>query len=383
MDKLTAPSDPDRAMHPTDPTSDPISRPPADRLGAPAALVVAAALGALIAGAANAAAPGADPGADPGAGPSAEPSAGPSPGGGRDTRWGETPLEIVGEGHRVREGYVAGAAELAADAERAATGTVIGASPALDALARRSAERGDAAGTHRAEPGAERSGHRHGYADVWLADVGVLLRGDRDGDGFFGSFELSIDVDTDDRDREVYAAIELSDGYGGAALRHDTASFAVYGSSSGDEYRVEFELLENHPAGYRDLRIEIRDAYDGWLLDEASAHTFSSLAALPLESEEYLRDDGRRRLPRRRSSRRRLHRRRGPRREHLRVGLRGRERAARRARAPRAGAAPPGAARPAVPIMQPGRGAPGTRPTGHARPHGQLPRHLPSIARRP
>ena len=140
---------------------------------------------------------------------------------------------------------------------------------------------------------AEGTGHANDWGATWLADVGVLLPGDldRDGDGFFAGFELTLDVDTETSAREVYAVIELTDTRGFVTLRHDSAVFTVHGYSSADRYRLEVELLSDHESGYRDLAVDIRDAYDGRLLDRASPHEFRSLAALPLEAEHDRFDD--------------------------------------------------------------------------------------------
>ena len=232
--------------------------------GAAVTLIALAVLGGTPTSPARADVPAPDPRATP------SPAA-PDPSG--EPRWAETPLVTEGDAHRVREGHVAPTSARDADAALAAGGTVVGASKAFEALARR----------HRAN-----DPHHPHYrdGDVWIADVGLLLRGDRDADGFFGGFELTVDVDTEDGYREVYAVIELSDLDGTVSLRHASGSFSVHGHSVVDEYRIEVELLQNHPAGYRDLRVDIRDARDDRLLDEITPRGFPLLAALPLESED-------------------------------------------------------------------------------------------------
>ena len=197
------------------------------------------------------------------------------------------PLETLGDTFRIREGRIGDPEALAAEAERAAAGAVSDGNALLDSLPRHaSSDPVDGTG---ATP---RSGYRY---ETWIADVGVLLPGDldRDGDGFFAGFELTLDVDTELSVQDVYATIELTDAAGFVTLRHDTAVFAVYGYSSADRYRVEVELLGDHAAGYRDLSIDVRDAHDGRRLDRVSAHDFRSLASLPLEGErDGFLDDG-------------------------------------------------------------------------------------------
>ena len=208
--------------------------------------------------------------------------------------WTNAPFETLGDDHRVREGHASAPEERAADAERAARGELVGKMPAHDALrgtdpipgTARNAARGDAhppfAGPYREE--------------TWVADLGVLLRRDDDGDGFFGAVDLSIDVDTTALEREVYLVVDLREPDGYLTLSHVTRAFTVRGNATSDTYRLEIELLDNHVAAYRDALIEVRDAWDDTLLDTVSSHGFASLAALPLEAERRygpVDDDGR------------------------------------------------------------------------------------------
>jgi len=199
--------------------------------------------------------------------------------------WNEAPLETLGDGHRVREGHVASAEDLAADAGEAAAGRVIGARAAHAALLRADAARQDGSAGSAPAGASTRSGRDRHTEATWLADVGILLTGDPDGDGYYGAVELSIDVDTEGVSRDVYAAIDLTEPSGGLTVAHTTRTFTVRGHSSNDAYRVEIELLDNHRAAERDVRIEIRDSWSDALLDAVSPRELASLGNLPLESE--------------------------------------------------------------------------------------------------
>lgn len=175
--------------------------------------------------------------------------------------FGDAPFETHGETLLVREGHVADAA-------------------ALDALAFEVGSAPQRRGTEAHHP------FLQGYPDeVWIADIGTLLYDDLDGDGFFGAFGLTVDVDVEHGRREVYLTVLLLDGFGAILLSHETREFEIYARSAGDGYRVELELLDGYAAGYRDVRVEVRDAHHGTLLDAVDAHEHAALAALPLEAE--------------------------------------------------------------------------------------------------
>ncbi len=120
---------------------------------------------------------------------------------------------------------------------------------------------------------------------VWVSDVRTLLFDDRDGDGYYSGFSLTIDVDNDRGNVDVYAKIYLQLQSQPIALLHTTETFSIYGKSTADEYRVEAELLHNYAAGHYDVNIDIHEARSDRLLDNVSPHSFHNLDGLPLESE--------------------------------------------------------------------------------------------------
>lgn len=126
---------------------------------------------------------------------------------------------------------------------------------------------------------------------VWLADIGTLLFDDYDGDGFHSGFSISMDVDSEFGDTEVYASIYIESSDRPIERLHTTSRFSIYGTGVGDEYRVDTELRANFDAAEYDITIDIHDAWSDELLDTASARGFRNLANLPLESSEFNNDE--------------------------------------------------------------------------------------------
>lgn len=123
-------------------------------------------------------------------------------------------------------------------------------------------------------------------SDVLIISVGSSVYSDFDRDGFFTNFSLSFDADVRYGNEWVYARIFLRASGEDYLFFHTSDAFEIYESSSFDEYRLESELVSNYPAGYYDVRIELRDAFNDRLLDIVDASTHSTLFALPLESRD-------------------------------------------------------------------------------------------------
>jgi len=121
---------------------------------------------------------------------------------------------------------------------------------------------------------------------IWISDIGTLLFNDFDYDGYHSGFSISIDVDSEFGDTEVYAKVYLESELEPLKLLHKTGRFSVYGTTVGDEYRLDTELRNNFPQGDYDLTVDIHDAWTDRLLDTASSRGFANLRQLPLESED-------------------------------------------------------------------------------------------------
>jgi len=122
--------------------------------------------------------------------------------------------------------------------------------------------------------------------DIWINDIGTLLFKDRDRDGYFSGFSLTVDADTHYSQADVYLTINIQHPQGELERLHTTGVFSLYRHSLTDEYRVEIELVQNYPLANYDLYIELIDANNGRLLDNVGADTLSNLSGLPLEDEE-------------------------------------------------------------------------------------------------
>lgn len=121
---------------------------------------------------------------------------------------------------------------------------------------------------------------------IWISDIGTLLFDDLDGDGYHSGFSITIDVDSEFGDTEVYAKIYLEPSGTAAVLLHTTERFSVYGTTVGDEYRVDTELRNSFAADYYSVSIDIHDAWSDELLATANDRGFRNLKQLPLESGE-------------------------------------------------------------------------------------------------
>jgi hypothetical protein len=121
---------------------------------------------------------------------------------------------------------------------------------------------------------------------AWITGIGTLLYHDSDRDGFHTGFSLSVDADTVRNVTDVYLSIDLRRSLFPLERLHTSRNFTLYGNSLTDEYQIDIDLLQNYPAGYYDLSIELHDAYDNRILDRVTAADFSNLSRLPLESED-------------------------------------------------------------------------------------------------
>lgn len=121
---------------------------------------------------------------------------------------------------------------------------------------------------------------------VWINNIGTLLFDDHDGDGYHSGFSVTMDVDSEFGDTEVYAKIYLEPSGMSSVLLHTTERFSIYGTTIGDEYRVDTELRNNYEADTYNVSIDIHDAWSDVLLDTANERGFTNLRQLPLESSD-------------------------------------------------------------------------------------------------
>lgn len=119
--------------------------------------------------------------------------------------------------------------------------------------------------------------------EFWVYDADVELFSDFDRDGYYSGIDLSFDVDTIYAAADVYAVIYLSLDYGPWNEYAVTEDFTIFGTSGGDAYYVESELVSGYVTGDYDILIELYDAYDGAFVASYGPDDNSSLSFLPLE----------------------------------------------------------------------------------------------------
>ena len=119
---------------------------------------------------------------------------------------------------------------------------------------------------------------------VWVDYATVAISGDFDDDGFYTRISLDFDVDTEYSAIDVYARLFLSLEQGPWIEYADTDNFTVT-TFGGDSYYVDSDLVEGFPVGYYDVRIEVYDAADDYLLATFGPAESGELSYIPLEDE--------------------------------------------------------------------------------------------------
>jgi len=119
--------------------------------------------------------------------------------------------------------------------------------------------------------------------EFWFYSADVILFGDDDNDGYFFGIDLLFDVDTIWSVADVYAVTYLSYEGGPWNEYAVTEDFAVYDTSSDDEFNIVTELDAGYRRGSYDILIEIFDADSGEFLTSFGPDETSDLGFLPLE----------------------------------------------------------------------------------------------------
>lgn len=119
--------------------------------------------------------------------------------------------------------------------------------------------------------------------EFWIYDASVELFSDFDRDGYYSGIDLRFDADTIYAAADVYAVIYLSLDFGPWNEYAVTEDFTIFGTSGGDEYYVESELVSGYVTGDYDILIELYDAFDGTFVASYGPDDSSSLSFLPLE----------------------------------------------------------------------------------------------------
>jgi len=116
-----------------------------------------------------------------------------------------------------------------------------------------------------------------------IHDITTTLTTDRDGDGFFSSFNMSIDVDTVYAESLVYAQIYFLNEYNEWELEFTSSDVSIFSNSSNDSIDVDFHWQSGYPTRHYDFKVVVIDAFSQQRLFE-TGRNYAGLNALPLES---------------------------------------------------------------------------------------------------
>ena len=122
--------------------------------------------------------------------------------------------------------------------------------------------------------------------DYWFYDAWMTLYTDRDYDGYYASFDLEFDADTNYYQAPVYAIIYLGTNDYYEAF-HVTSVFNLYSDSSDDSVLLESELVTGYPSNDYDILIELIDAQTDQVLATVDAYEDADLSYQSMESSDY------------------------------------------------------------------------------------------------
>ncbi len=122
--------------------------------------------------------------------------------------------------------------------------------------------------------------------DYWFYDAWMTLYTDRDYDGYYASFDLEFDADTNYYQAPVYAIVYLGTNDYYEAF-HVTSVFNLYSDSSDDSVLLESELVSGYPSNDYDILIELIDAQTDQVLVTIDAYEDADLSYQSMESFDY------------------------------------------------------------------------------------------------
>lgn len=122
--------------------------------------------------------------------------------------------------------------------------------------------------------------------DYWFYDAQMTLYTDRDYDGYYASFDLEFDADTNYYQAPVYAIVYLGTNDYYEAF-HVTSVFNLYSDSSDDGVLLESELVTGYPSDDYDVLIELIDAETDQILATIDAYEDADLSYQSMESVDY------------------------------------------------------------------------------------------------
>jgi len=122
--------------------------------------------------------------------------------------------------------------------------------------------------------------------ELSIYSLGIQYHQDVDDDHYFESFTLAIDVDTNYGIQNLTADIMI-DGQ----LFYTSNAFTIYADSTEDKQYFDINLQSGFVSSYYDIEVILRDASYGHELHYISSNSWTNLAALALESQEYIQEE--------------------------------------------------------------------------------------------
>lgn len=124
----------------------------------------------------------------------------------------------------------------------------------------------------------EDANHESGFNQQGFA--AVQLHDDLDGDGFYHSFSLLIDIDQP-HGTAAYARVFTRKGNGPWLFEHRTANFTILANTNSDQVTVNGDWQSGYSSGYYDFKINVYDSANQLLMTLGAGNGL--LNDLPLE----------------------------------------------------------------------------------------------------
>ncbi|QGX41078.1 choice-of-anchor H family protein [Permianibacter aggregans] len=122
------------------------------------------------------------------------------------------------------------------------------------------------------------------YLGVHINDARTELLEDRDGDGYYSRFSVTVDPDMDNGTGEVYAIVYARAASGAWLEELRSDPFPVYVNSGADAYQFTAEWQQGYPTDHYDFRIELVDTLTGYVVASVGSED-PSLSRVPLEDQ--------------------------------------------------------------------------------------------------
>jgi len=123
-----------------------------------------------------------------------------------------------------------------------------------------------------------------GLSGFYINEVVTTLIADADRDGFYSTFRVAFDPDTDYGGSYVYAVVWVRPEGGAWIKEHESDDFRIDASGTADTYSFTADWISGYPTARYDVQIDLHDAATGLLVASAGSER-PELSLLPLEDQ--------------------------------------------------------------------------------------------------